>query len=86
MDATTLDRQRQLIRVAIRAADLDLQDVWVRYFGLAGSADEYEMDAYLHGLIFLPLLECDLIAEAVNELIDEIPPLPRAPYGADLNV
>jgi hypothetical protein len=84
MDAVNLDRQRQLICVAIRTADLDPQDIWVRYFGLAGSADEFEMDAYLNGLIVLPPLECDLIAEAVNELIDEIPPLPRAPYGADL--
>jgi hypothetical protein len=84
MDAAHLDKQRQLTWVAIRTADFNLQEVWVRYFGLAGSVDEYELDAYLYGLIVLPPLECDLIAEAVNELIDEIPPLPRAPYGADL--
>lgn len=85
MGTSGLGRQRRLIHVAICAANLDVQDVWVQYFGLAESAEEYEMDAYLHGLIVLPQLECDLIAEAVNELIDEIPPLPRAPYGADLS-
>ncbi|BBE24489.1 hypothetical protein MN0502_33720 (plasmid) [Arthrobacter sp. MN05-02] len=85
MEASHLDKQRKLTWLAIRTADLNLQDVWVRYFSLAGSVDEYELDAYLHGLIVLPPLECDLIAEAVNELIDEIPPLPRAPYRADLS-
>jgi hypothetical protein len=84
MDGSDLDKQRQLTWVAIRTADLNLHDVWVRYFGLAGSVDEYELDAYVHGLIVLPHLECDLVAQAVNELIDEIPPLPRAPYGADI--
>lgn len=43
-----------------------------------------KIDAYLNGLILLPPLECDLIAQAVNELIDEISPLPCAPYGANL--
>jgi hypothetical protein len=85
MDAADLNRQRQLICVAIRAANVDVRETWVRYFGLAGSVDEYEIDAYLKGLILLPPLECDLIAEAVNELIDEMPPLPRASYGADLS-
>lgn len=79
------DHQRQLTAVAIRAACLTVQDVWLCYFSLTGDVDEYEVDAYLNGLISLPPLECDLIAHAVNELIDEIPPLPRAPYRADLS-
>jgi hypothetical protein len=84
MDTSRLDKQRHLTQIAVRAARLDVQDIWIRYFGLAGSIDEYEVDAYLNALIYLPQLECDLIAEAVNELIDEIPALPRAPYGADI--
>ncbi|MCU1634451.1 MAG: hypothetical protein JWM61_3103 [Micrococcaceae bacterium] len=86
MDTSGLDRQRQMTCLAIRAADLDVQSIWVRYFGVTGSVDEYELDAYLNGLIVLPPLECDLIAVAVNELIDEIPPLPRAPFGVDVGV
>jgi hypothetical protein len=85
MDTSSLNKQRQLTCVAIRAANLDVQSIWLRYFGLTGSVDEYEMDAYLNGLIVLPPLECDLIAVAVNELIDEVPPLPRAPFGADVS-
>jgi hypothetical protein len=84
METSKLDKQRHLISIAVRAAKLDVQDIWIRYFGLAGSVDEYGVDAYLNALIYLPPLQCDLIAEAVNELIDEIPPLPRAPYGADI--
>ena len=79
-----MDKQRHLTRIAVRAAKLDVQDVWIRYFGLAGSVDEYEVNAYLNALTYLPPLECDLVAEAINELIDEIPALPRAPYGTDI--
>jgi hypothetical protein len=79
------DEQRHLTAAAILAAHLTVQDVWVRYFGLTGDIDEYELDAYLNGLITLPSLECDLIAHAVNELIDEVAPLPRAPYRSTMS-
>lgn len=85
MEASNVGNQRQLTAKAMRAAQLTVQDVWIRYFALTGSVDEYEVDAHLNGLITLPRLECDLISHAVNELIDEIPPLPRAPYHVDLS-
>jgi hypothetical protein len=35
---------------------------------------------YLAGVMSLPLEECNLLAHAVNELIDEQPPPARAPH------
>lgn len=78
------DEQRRLTLRAMLASNLDLPEVWLRYFSLTGHADEYELDAYLHGLITLPPMECDIVSHAVNELIDEVPVAPRAPYRDSL--
>lgn len=46
-----------------------------------GVVDEIELEAHLQGLILLPSVETDIVSHAVNELIDELPLRPRAPYG-----
>lgn len=72
--------QRCLIEAAMTAAAFLIVDVWRRYYENGGHVGLFETEAYLHGLLRLPVQECDLLAQAVNELIDEEPPLPRAPY------
>lgn len=74
------EQQRCLIETAITAAYFVFDDVWRRYFELGGQADQFELEAYLGGLLPLTAEECNLVAHAVNELIDEEPHLPRAPY------
>ncbi|MHA7191993.1 GAF domain-containing protein [Arthrobacter sp. MDT2-16] len=56
----------------VRAAGLDLEDVVTAYVGLAGEAEELDVRAYLTGLVMLPVLERNLIAQAINELLDSI--------------
>lgn len=77
--------QRLLTTRAIHEAELSITDVWVRYFSFSGSVAEYEVHAYLQGLINLPRLQRDLIAQAVNEVIDEQPAPRRAPSYTDLD-
>lgn len=78
------EEQRSLIDAAVVESGLSVGDVWLRYFSLSGDVDEYEVEAYLTGIMPLPPLECDLIALAVNELIDDLPPRKRAPFSDDL--
>lgn len=79
------DHEYQRIHLlrAIRHAQIDGSDLWLHYFGLGGDAGEYEVEAYLHGSFTLPPLQRDLLAHAANELIDKLPPPPRAPYSTD---
>lgn len=79
------DHEYQRIHLlrAIRHANIDSSDLWLHYFGLGGDAGEYEVEAYLHGSFTLPPLQRDLLAHAANELIDKLPPPPRAPYSTD---
>lgn len=74
--------QRRRLRAAIRAADVPVSELWLKYFSLSGDAGEYEVEAYLQGLLSLPAVQRDLLALAANELIDELP-RPRAPYSDD---
>jgi hypothetical protein len=67
---------------AFEAADLTVDELWVRYFSLGGEAGRFELDAYLNGAIALPPLQHDILAHAINERLDEIAP-PRAPYSND---
>jgi len=71
------------LREAFQAADLSVDDLWLRYFSLGGDADRFELDAYLNGAITLPVLQHDILAHAINERLDEIAP-PRAPYSRDI--
>lgn len=76
--------QRRRLRAALRAADIAVSELWLKYFSLSGDAGEYEVEAYLQGLLSLPVIQRDLLALAANELIDELP-RPRAPYSDDFD-
>lgn len=75
------ERQRRLTRHAMDQAGLTTGQVWLHYFGMAGDAGEYEVDAYLNGMLTLPPVQRDLISHAVNDLADGIPGQIRAPYS-----
>jgi hypothetical protein len=74
------ETQRALINAAITASNLSCWDVWRRYAEYTGIVNLFGIRAYLGGLVSLPVEECNLLAHAVNELIDERPSPPRAPH------
>ncbi|WP_434992089.1 hypothetical protein [Arthrobacter sp. Ld5] len=82
--STVDDAQRRQIGDAMTQAGLSLPEVWLHYFSITGSVDEYEIDAYLNRMIALPPMECDKLAHAINELIDDIPPKLRAPLRHEI--
>ena len=67
---------------ALEAADLTVDELWLRYFSMGGEAGRFELDAYLNGAIALPPIQHDVVAHVINERLDEIAP-PRAPYSDD---
>ncbi len=78
------EEQRALTLVALADSGFSIGEAWLHYFSLGGAVDEYEVEAYLEGLMPMPPLECDVLALAVNELIDGLPPRKRAPFSDDL--
>lgn len=79
------DTQRRLLSAAVRHSHLNVNDLWMYYFSIGGSAGEYEIEAFLNAFYSLPAMERDLLAHAANEMIDMIPPPLRAPYSFDLH-
>lgn len=75
--------QRQLLARAVRHSNLALKELWLHYFSLGGTAGEYEVDAYINASYSFPTLQHDILAQAVNEMIDSLPPRPRAPFSDD---
>jgi hypothetical protein len=59
----------QQFRDVLSETGLSLEDVWVNYYALGGAVSRFELEAYLGGLLELNDLECDLLAEATNELL-----------------
>jgi len=74
--------QRRKLRAALKASDLTPGELWLNYFSIGGGVGEYEVEAYLQGLLSLPPIQRDLLAMAANELIEAIPRL-YAPYSDD---
>lgn len=77
------ERQRQTLLAALHAASIGYGELWVAYMGRGGAEGQAEVEAHIHGLLSLPPTQRDLLAAAANELIDALPPLPRAAYSDD---
>jgi Stage II sporulation protein E (SpoIIE) len=73
--------QRRALDVGYRRAELSLEQLWVRYFALGGVAGPVEVEAYLHGALPLPSVQRDILAQAVNERLDELTWRHRVPYS-----
>ncbi|MFN2523331.1 MAG: PP2C family protein-serine/threonine phosphatase [Mycobacteriales bacterium] len=78
------DEQRRAIQGAALRAELSPEQLWLRYFSLGGIADPLEVEGFLSGLLPLPGLQCDLLAQAVNERLEEMLAADRAPYSRPL--
>ena len=76
--------QARLLRRAMELAGLRLDDLWLHYFSIGGEAAPLEVDAYLNHALRLSEMERDILAHALNELINGRPS-PRAPYASDLD-
>lgn len=65
---------------AAHDARLGAHDIWWHYFSISGNLSVFEVDAYLHGMYPLNVDERNLIAIAVNELVDELPGRSKAEF------
>lgn len=80
--------QIKTTKFALSEADVNIEDLWVRYYGLGGGISAFEVQSYLTGLLSLPPHERNLLAEAANELLELTSVQIRVPadteHGADL--
>jgi hypothetical protein len=52
-------------------AEVTVQDLWLRYVALGGTGDAFDLDGYLQGLVPLSTFQQDVLAQALNEALEE---------------
>ena len=73
----------QLVELNRRYADLSVEELWWRYFGLGGTSTAPQLDALLHGSVDPTAHEYNLMAAALNERFMEFDPSRSVPYVED---
>ncbi|CCH87465.1 protein of unknown function [Modestobacter italicus] len=63
-------RRRQLDAARVRV-ELTLPELWVRYAALTGTGDVLDLDGFLHGLTQLEPGQQDVLAQALNEALED---------------
>lgn len=77
-DERAIKRRRELAE-AVEFWNISVTGMWLHYVSLGGDLTDCELDAYIHEAYFMAPYQHDILAKAVNELIDMLPPPPRAP-------
>ena len=52
-------------------AELTVQGLWLRYVALGGTGDAFDLDGYLQGLVPLEAFQQDVLAQALNEALED---------------
>lgn len=76
------DSRHHLFEAARARALWTVQQLWVGYLAVGGSRDAFDIEAYLHGLGPLSDDQQDILANAVNERLDDIYRAACVPYLA----
>jgi hypothetical protein len=67
----TSDERHQRMDAARVRAELTVQDLWLRYLALGGTGDAFDLDGYLQALLPLDVLQQDVLAQALNEALED---------------
>lgn len=70
-----------MLGLGCQHAALTNDQLWLRYFALGGEAGPVEVEAFVNGLMPLAAMQRDLLAQAVNERLDELSWPLRVPFS-----
>ncbi|MCJ8505524.1 hypothetical protein MRU69_11760 [Kocuria flava] len=83
MDDPWGEEQGRRLHEVLERAGITVQQLWMEYLHLGGTAHRVEVEAYLHRSLKLPRAQRDLLAHTANLIISRTPP-PTAPYSIEL--
>jgi hypothetical protein len=78
----TSDERHQRMDAARVHAELTVQNLWLRYVALGGTGDAFDLDGYLQGLVPLANFQQDVLAQALNEALEDSYRAHRVPLSA----
>jgi hypothetical protein len=65
-----VERHQRMDAVRVRA-ELTVDDLWLRYMALGGTGAVFDLDGYLQGVILLQVGQQDVVAQALNEALQD---------------
>ena len=74
------EHRHELFETARHRAGYTVTDLWVDYLALGGRLDLFTVEAYLHGLVPLTEAQQDILANAVNERLEDLYQAAKVPY------
>ena len=80
------DPRHHMFEAARTQAGWTVQQLWVGYLAVGGSRDAFDIEAYLYGLGPLSDDQQDILANAVNERLDDLYRAACVPYLATLTL
>ena len=78
---TSDERHRRMDAARVRA-ELTVHELWLRYVALGGTGDAFDVDGYLQGLVTLDAFQQDVLAQALNEALEDVYRAHRIPLSA----
>lgn len=72
--------RHELFETARKRGEWTITDLWVHYLALGGGLDLFTIEAFLHGLVPLAPMQQDVLANALNEHLDDLYRAARVPY------
>ena len=72
--------RHQLFEKARQRAEWSTTQLWMQYLAVGGSLDLFTVEAYLHGLAPLPTSQQDVLANALNERLNDLYQAAKLPY------
>ena len=76
----------QLFETGWQRTRCPLSQLWIEYLGLGGTADLFSVDAFLHGLMPLAPAQQDVLANAINEQLEDLYRGAKVPYLRSFSV
>ena len=72
--------RHELFETARQRGEWSITDLWVHYLALGGELDLFTIEAYLHGLAPLASTQQDVLANTLNERLDDLYQAAKVPY------
>jgi hypothetical protein len=79
-DRSPPEQRYQVFAAARHRAECSIQQLWVQYLSLGGVLDLFTVEAFLHGLVPLSAAQQDILANAINERLDDLYRGAMVPY------
>jgi hypothetical protein len=68
----TADERHGRMEATRLRLELTVRDLWLRYVALGGTGDAFDLDGYLQGLVPLEAFQQDVLAQSLNEALDDL--------------